>query len=85
INGVNDAPEATSFTVVNDEDAIIPILFDSEDGGMPDYISDIEDDHDDIPLNIRIESLPTNGSLLYTDENGVTREIVQSDVDNGVL
>ncbi|MEZ8656930.1 VCBS domain-containing protein [Vibrio splendidus] len=85
INGVNDAPEATSFTVVNDEDAIIPILFDSEDGGMPDYISDIEDDHDDIPLNIRIESLPTNGSLLYTDENGITREIVQSDVDNGVL
>ncbi|MEZ9012160.1 VCBS domain-containing protein [Vibrio splendidus] len=85
INGVNDAPEATSFTVVNDEDAIIPILFDSEDGGMPDYISDIEDDHDEIPLNIRIESLPTNGSLLYTDENGVTREIVQSDVDNGVL
>ncbi|MFA0157986.1 VCBS domain-containing protein [Vibrio sp. 10N.261.46.A3] len=85
INGVNDAPEATSFTVVNDEDAIIPILFDSEDGGMPDYISDIEDDHDDIPLNIRIESLPTNGSLLYTDENGVTREIVQSDVDNGEL
>ncbi|WP_135384471.1 VCBS domain-containing protein [Vibrio tasmaniensis] len=85
INGVNDAPEATSFTVVNDEDAIIPILFDSEDGGMPDYISDIEDDHDDIPLNIRIESLPTNGSLLYTDENGVTREIVQSEVDNGVL
>ncbi|MEZ9066632.1 VCBS domain-containing protein [Vibrio atlanticus] len=85
INGVNDAPEATSFTVVNDEDAIIPILFDSEDGGMPDYISDIEDDHDDIPLNIRIESLPTNGSLLYTDENGVTSEIVQSDVDNGVL
>ncbi|CAK3286084.1 Biofilm-associated surface protein [Vibrio crassostreae] len=85
INGVNDAPEATSFTVVNDEDAVIPILFDSEDGGMPDYISDIEDDHDDIPLNIRIESLPTNGSLLYTDENGVTREIVQSDVDNGVL
>ncbi|MFA0247941.1 VCBS domain-containing protein [Vibrio sp. 10N.261.45.A4] len=85
INGVNDAPEATSFTVVNDEDAIIPILFDSEDGGMPDYISDIEDDHDDIPLHIRIESLPTNGSLLYTDENGVTREIVQSDVDNGVL
>ncbi|WP_135442695.1 VCBS domain-containing protein [Vibrio tasmaniensis] len=85
INGVNDAPEATSFTVVNDEDAIIPILFDSEDGGIPDYISDIEDDHDDIPLNIRIESLPTNGSLLYTDENGVTREIVQSDVDNGVL
>ncbi|TCT43687.1 VCBS repeat-containing protein [Vibrio crassostreae] len=85
INGVNDAPEATSFTVVNDEDAVIPILFDSEDSGMPDYISDIEDDHDDIPLNIRIESLPTNGSLLYTDENGVTREIVQSDVDNGVL
>ncbi|CAK2476366.1 VCBS domain-containing protein [Vibrio crassostreae] len=85
INGVNDAPEATSFTVVNDEDAVIPILFDSEDGGMPDYISDIEDDHYDIPLNIRIESLPTNGSLLYTDENGVTREIVQSDVDNGVL
>ncbi len=85
ISGVNDAPEATSFTVVNDEDAIIPILFDSEDGGMPDYISDIEDDHDDIPLNIRIESLPTNGSLLYTDENGVTREIAQSDVDNGVL
>ncbi|TCV23621.1 VCBS domain-containing protein [Vibrio crassostreae] len=85
INGVNDAPEATSFTVVNDEDAVIPILFDSEDGGMPDYISDVEDDHDDIPLNIRIESLPTNGSLLYTDENGVTREIVQSDVDNGVL
>ncbi|MCG9642300.1 VCBS domain-containing protein [Vibrio sp. Isolate34] len=85
INGVNDAPEATSFTVVNDEDAIIPILFDSEDGGMPDYISDVEDDHDDIPLNIRIESLPTNGSLLYTDENGVTREIMQSDVDNGVL
>ncbi|MEZ8463573.1 VCBS domain-containing protein [Vibrio splendidus] len=85
INGVNDAPEATSFTVVNDEDAIIPILFDSEDGGMPDYISDIEDDHDEVPLNIRIESLPTNGSLLYTDENGVTREIVQSDVDNGVL
>ncbi|WKY57008.1 VCBS domain-containing protein [Vibrio sp. SNU_ST1] len=85
INGVNDAPEATSFTVVNDEDAIIPILFDSEDGGMPDYISDLEDDHDEVPLNIRIESLPTNGSLLYTDENGVTREIVQSDVDNGVL
>ncbi|RPF10000.1 VCBS repeat-containing protein [Vibrio crassostreae] len=85
INGVNDAPEATSFTVVNDEDAVIPILFDSEDGGMPDYISDVEDDHDDIPLNIRIESLPTNGSLLYTDENGVTREIMQSDVDNGVL
>ena len=85
INGANDAPEATSFVVVNNEDAVIPILFDSEDGGMPDYISDLEDDHDEIALNVRIETLPTNGSLLYTDENGVTREIIQSDVDNGVL
>ncbi|MEZ9174984.1 VCBS domain-containing protein [Vibrio kanaloae] len=85
INGVNDAPEATSFVVVNDDDAVIPILFDSEDGGMPDYISDIEDDYNEIPLNVRINTLPTSGTLLYTDENGVTREIVQSDVDNGVL
>ncbi|MFS1861673.1 VCBS domain-containing protein [Vibrio lentus] len=85
INGVNDAPEATSFVVVNDDDAVIPILFDSEDGGMPDYISDIEDDHNEIPLNIRIDTLPTSGTLLYTDENGNTREIVQSDVDSGVL
>ncbi|MCF7495191.1 VCBS domain-containing protein [Vibrio sp. L5-1] len=85
INGVNDAPEATSFVVVNDDDAVIPILFDSEDGGMPDYISDIEDDHNEIPLNVRINTLPTSGTLLYTDENGDTREIVQSDVDSGVL
>ena len=85
INGVNDAPEATSFVVVNDDDAVIPILFDSEDGGMPDYISDIEDDYNEIPLNVRINTLPTSGTLLYTDENGVTREIVQFDVDNGVL
>ncbi|PML59363.1 VCBS domain-containing protein [Vibrio lentus] len=85
INGVNDAPEATSFVVVNDDDAVIPILFDSEDGGMPDYISDIEDDHNEIPLNVRIDTLPTSGTLLYTDENGNTREIVQSDVDSGVL
>ncbi|CAH6939383.1 Biofilm-associated surface protein [Vibrio chagasii] len=85
INGVNDAPEATSFTVVNDDDAVIPILFDSEDGGIPDYISDVEDDHNDIALHVRIQTLPTSGTLLYTDENGVTREIVQSDVDNGVL
>ncbi|MGI9875984.1 VCBS domain-containing protein [Vibrio chagasii] len=85
INGVNDAPEATSFTVVNDDDAVIPILFDSEDGGIPDYISDVEDDHNDIALHVRIQSLPTSGTLLYTDESGVTREIVQSDVDNEVL
>uniref|UniRef100_UPI00148DDEC7 VCBS domain-containing protein n=1 Tax=Vibrio splendidus TaxID=29497 RepID=UPI00148DDEC7 len=85
INGVNDAPEATSFVVVNDDDAVIPILFDSEDGGMPDYISDIEDDHNEISLNVRINTLPTSGTLLYTDENGDTREIVQSDVDSGVL
>ncbi|MCG9607175.1 VCBS domain-containing protein [Vibrio alginolyticus] len=85
INGVNDAPEATSFTVVNDDDAVIPILFDSEDGGIPDYISDVEDDHNDIALHVRIQTLPTSGTLLYTDENGVTREIVQSDVDNEVL
>ncbi|OBS97195.1 cell surface protein [Vibrio tasmaniensis] len=85
INGVNDAPEATSFVVVNDDDAVIPILFDSEDGGMPDYISDIEDDHNEISLNVRIDTLPTSGTLLYTDENGNTREIVQSDVDSGVL
>ncbi|MDN3630280.1 VCBS domain-containing protein [Vibrio lentus] len=85
INGVNDAPEATSFVVVNDDDAVIPILFDSEDGGMSDYISDIEDDHNEIPLNIRIDTLPTSGTLLYTDENGNTREIVQSDVDSSVL
>ncbi|MCC4817477.1 cell surface protein [Vibrio lentus] len=85
INGVNDAPEATSFVVVNDDDAVIPILFDSEDGGMPDYISDIEDDHNEIPLNVRIDTLPTSGTLLYTDENGNTREIVQSDVDSSVL
>ncbi|CAH7474810.1 Biofilm-associated surface protein [Vibrio chagasii] len=85
INGVNDAPEATSFTVVNDDDAVIPILFDSEDGGIPDYISDVEDDHNDIALHVRIQTLPTSGTLLYTDENGVTREIVQSDVDNEVF
>ncbi|CAH6970445.1 Biofilm-associated surface protein [Vibrio chagasii] len=85
INGVNDAPEATSFTVVNDDDAVIPILFDSEDGGIPDYVSDVEDDHNDIALHVRIQTLPTSGTLLYTDENGVTREIVQSDVDNEVL
>ncbi|CAH6877508.1 Biofilm-associated surface protein [Vibrio chagasii] len=85
INGVNDAPEATSFTVVNDDDAVIPILFDSEGGGIPDYISDVEDDHNDIALHVRIQTLPTSGTLLYTDENGVTREIVQSDVDNEVL
>ncbi|WP_434761757.1 VCBS domain-containing protein [Vibrio fortis] len=85
INGANDAPVAESFVVVDNDNTVIPIIFDSDSEGIPDYISDLEDDYDDIPLNIRIVDLPSSGTLLYTDENGVSREVTQDDIDNETL
>ena len=84
INGTNDGPVAESFAVDAEDNLIVPIVFDS-DVPADDHISDPEDDHDGLPLNIKITSLPDSGTLLFTDSDGVTREITQTDVDSETL
>uniref|UniRef100_UPI00373617A4 VCBS domain-containing protein n=1 Tax=Vibrio profundi TaxID=1774960 RepID=UPI00373617A4 len=84
INGTNDGPVAESFSVDAEDNLIVPIVFDS-DVLADDHISDYEDDYDGIPLNIKVTSLPDSGTLLFTDSDGLTREITQTDVDDGTL
>lgn len=95
INGTNDAPVATGFTVdasgeshqsSGDGEGVIQygdietaIAFNSETAAQ-DWISDIEDDHNEVDLHIVIKALPTSGTLLYTNTDGTTREVVESDV-----
>ncbi|MDA0153665.1 VCBS domain-containing protein [Vibrio sp. Makdt] len=95
INGTNDAPVATGFSVdgsgephqsdgdgegvVQYGDIETAITFNSTTAAQ-DRISDIEDDHNEVDLHIVIKSLPTSGTLLYTNTDGITREVVESDL-----
>lgn len=94
INGTNDVPVATGFSVdasgephqsgggegvIQYGDIETPITFNSATAAQ-DRISDIEDDHNEVDLHIVIKALPTSGTLLYTNSDGVTREVVESDV-----
>ncbi|KWU01390.1 hypothetical protein APQ14_06705 [Vibrio toranzoniae] len=110
INGTNDAPEATSFSIDTPgsgqvcEDKVDGGVVDTSVGGYDnnedvidycgvetnitfnsaiayqDRISDVEDDYNGIDLHIIVKDLPITGTLLYTSSNGVTREVVESDV-----
>ncbi|NOH32775.1 biofilm-associated surface protein, partial [Vibrio chagasii] len=94
INGTNDLPVATGFSVdasgeshqsgggegvIQYGDIETAITFNSTTAAQ-DRISDIEDDHNEVDLHIVIKALPTSGTLLYTNSDGVTREVVESDV-----
>lgn len=94
INGTNDVPVATGFSVdasgephqsgggegvIQYGDIETAISFNSATAAQ-DRISDIEDDHNEVDLHIVIKALPTSGTLLYTNSDGVTREVVESDV-----
>ncbi len=94
INGTNDVPVATGFSVdasgephqsgrgegvIQYGDIETAITFNSATAAQ-DRISDIEDDHNEVDLHIVIKALPTSGTLLYTNSDGVTREVVESDV-----
>lgn len=95
INGTNDVPVATGFSVDasgephqsgGDGEGVIQygdiettITFNSAIAAQ-DRISDLEDDHNEVDLHIVIKALPTSGTLLYTNSDGVTREVVESDV-----
>ncbi|PQJ60161.1 hypothetical protein BTO10_12335 [Vibrio chagasii] len=95
INGINDVPVATGFNVdasgephqsVADGEGVIQygdvetaITFNSTTAAQ-DRISDIEDNHNQVDLHIVIKALPTSGTLLYTNSDGVTRKVVESDV-----
>lgn len=95
INGINDVPVATGFSVdasgephqsggdgegvIQYGDVETAITFNSTTAAQ-DRISDIEDDHNQVELHIVIKALPTSGTLLYTNSDGVTRKVVESDV-----
>ncbi|WP_241669834.1 cadherin repeat domain-containing protein [Vibrio furnissii] len=76
---LNEPPVAEDFTVLLGESSETTIVFDS-DVEADDHISDVDDDFTDTQLSIVITSLPDSGTLLYTDENGVTRELTAADV-----
>ncbi|MBL4246029.1 cadherin repeat domain-containing protein [Vibrio fluvialis] len=76
---VNEPPVAEDFTVLLGNSSEVTIVFDS-DVEANDHISDVDDDFTGTQLNIVLTSLPDNGTLLYTDENGVTRELTSADV-----
>ncbi|PML40915.1 VCBS domain-containing protein, partial [Vibrio sp. 10N.261.52.A1] len=98
INGTNDVPVATGFSIdasgeshqsggdgeggIQYGDIETVITFNSAIAAQ-DRISDIEDDHNEVDLHIVIKALPTSGTLLYTNSDGVTREVVESDVSGG--
>ncbi|RJX65795.1 cadherin repeat domain-containing protein, partial [Vibrio sinensis] len=78
-HNVNEAPVAKDFNINGMNQTIIPIIFDSADD-LLDRISDEDDDFDDVPLSIMITSLPSEGQLLYTDDNGETRILTEADL-----
>ncbi|WP_175443221.1 cadherin repeat domain-containing protein, partial [Vibrio sonorensis] len=76
---VNEAPVAEDFDVDAGDAVIVPIVFDSDVAEL-DHISDEDDDFAGTQVNVMITSLPEYGTLLYTDEDGVTREITEDDL-----
>ncbi len=82
---VNEAPDAESFEAyLRDPDSPIPIVFDSEDSEF-DHIWDIDEA---VPGNsesvmVMITSLPTQGTLYYTDEEGERRALTVDDLYTG--
>lgn len=77
INGSNDAPVAESFTITPTEGgAPISVDFDTENNNL----SDAEDDVSGAELQVVLTSLPTSGTLYYTDGDTV-REITESDLN----
>ncbi|OIQ24605.1 MAG: hypothetical protein BM561_09390, partial [Vibrio sp. MedPE-SWchi] len=79
---VNEAPEAEGFEAyLRDPDSPIPIVFDSDD---PEF-DHIWDTDETIPENnesvmVMITSLPTTGTLYYTDEEGERRALTELDL-----
>ncbi|WGY47098.1 VCBS domain-containing protein [Vibrio sp. ABG19] len=76
---IDDAPIAENFTVLLSDNVESTIVFDSDDP-QQDHISDIDDDAAGIQVMIVLTSLPETGTLLYTDEFGVTRELTNTDL-----
>ena len=76
---VDDAPIAENFTVLLSDNVESTIVFDSDDP-LQDHISDVDDDAANIQVMIVLTSLPETGTLLYTDEFGVTRELTSADL-----
>lgn len=75
----NTPPNACSFEVDVDDSELVPIIFDSDNQCL-DNISDLEDDAAGIQLSIMITSLPANGTLFYTDDEGTTRALTEDDL-----
>ncbi|WP_198599293.1 cadherin repeat domain-containing protein, partial [Vibrio sp. 10N.261.55.A7] len=79
---VNEAPEAEDFEAyLRDPDSPVPIVFDSND---PEF-DHIWDTDEIIPGNnesvmVMITSLPSTGTLYYTDENDVRTELTELDL-----
>ncbi|WP_047042857.1 VCBS domain-containing protein [Vibrio mexicanus] len=82
---VNEAPEAESFEAyLRDPDSPIPIVFDSEDPEF-DHIWDIDEavpENNEVVM-VMITSLPTQGTLYYTDEEGERRALTVDDLYTG--
>ncbi|MBU2897359.1 hypothetical protein KO511_11710, partial [Vibrio hepatarius] len=78
-DNVNELPIAESFSIDADNLITVPVIFDSNDVAL-DRISDEDDDFNSVKLNVMITSLPTNGTLLYTEQSGDTRVLTASDL-----
>ena len=76
---VNELPVAQSFSIDAEDLVSVPVVFDSTDSSL-DRISDEDDDFNNVKQNVMITSLPTNGTLLYTDTSGQTRILTASDL-----
>ncbi|WFS61728.1 Ig-like domain-containing protein [Pseudodesulfovibrio thermohalotolerans] len=75
VNGENDAPEGSDFTVTGDFGAPVDIDFDVAP------ITDVEDDAgtgDGLDTGVVITSLPEHGTLYYNET-----EVTQEDIDSG--
>ncbi|WP_394143922.1 VWA domain-containing protein, partial [Vibrio atypicus] len=80
---VDEKPIAQDFTIQTTTDQGVQVGFNDPSGPHGDNISDIEDDaanNGNADLTVIITELPSDGVLIYTDENGVSREITNSDV-----
>jgi len=75
VNGENDAPEGSNFSVTGDFGAPVDIDFDVAP------ITDVEDDAgtgDGLDTGVVITSLPEHGTLYYNET-----EVTQEDIDSG--
>ncbi|WP_391087117.1 hypothetical protein [Vibrio sp. NH-UV-68] len=76
---VNELPVSEDFNIDAGNAVFVPIVFDSDDPAL-DHISDEDDDFNKVDLNVMITSLPTYGTLLYTDDFGESRVITTEDL-----